>query len=390
MANMQKNKKKIITIFLALIAIGAIYVGLKPSNPEIRVYQVESGKIQQTINGSGLIQAVDSKEIYNGETGIVEGLPVKIGDKVKTGDVIAVLSSNDLIIQKSLQETAAITAQNNLSAVKASGEQIRLDYEEAKNNLARTEKLHQAGAVSLSQLEEIQNITDKLTIAWEEQKKTIKQAQDQVVISENGLQSIMAKEAELTITSPQAGTVVSLPITKGQYLAPGTPVAKIAALNLMEIKTDILSDDMADIALGQKVNITSPLLKEVILSGEIVEIYPQAEEKLSALGVKEYRVPVIVSLPVADKLKPGYEVKVSINTLAKEKVLIIPWEAVIYRENGQKMVMLVVNDRIVYKEVKTGLGDKVNIEIVKGLEAGQKIVIEGSNLLKEGTRVKEI
>lgn len=389
LGNMAKKKKTIIGIIIAIAAVGGIYMLFNPSRPEVSVHQVEAGSIQQLVNGTGLVQAIDSRDIYNGETGLVESLAVKIGDEVNAGDVMAVLSSNDLEIQKSLQQSALITAQNNLSLVKANGERIRLDYEEAKSNLSRTERLYKAGAVSQSQLEEVQNVMDKLTATLAEHNENLKQAQEQVAASEKAWQGIIAKEAELIITSPLAGVIVSLPVKKGQFLISGTPVAAVASLNQMEVKAEILSDDMADIAVGQKVSISTSLLKETILEGEVVNIYPQAEEKLSALGVKEYRVPVIISLPSVDKLKPGYEVKVSIKTLAKENVLIIPREAIIYKENGYKMVMLVAQDRVVYKDIETGLGDKVNIEIIKGLETGQKIIIEGSSLLKEGTRVKE-
>ena len=100
----------------------------------------------------------------------------------------------------------------------------------------------------------------------------------------------------MVIISPIDGTIVRLPVKVGQYLLTGTTVAQVASLNQLEIKTEILSDDMADIMLGQKAIISAPLLKDKELEGEVVQIYPQAEEKLSALGVIQYRVPVIISL----------------------------------------------------------------------------------------------
>ncbi len=383
-------KKKVLVGIAGLVIIGAIYTALNPPAQEVKVYQVQVGKIQQSVNETGLVQASDYLDIYNTEYGKVESLPVKIGAKVSKGDTLAVLINNDLGIQKSTQQSALIQANNSLALVKANLERTKLDEAEAKNNYARTEKLYKAGAVSQSQLEEMQTIMDKINTTLQEQYESFSQTQEQVQVLEKALQDINAKEEGLIITSPIEGTVVRLPVKEEQFLAAGTPVAQVASLNQMEIKSEILSDDMADIAVGQTVKITAPLLKETFLAGEVVQIYPQAEEKLSALGVTEYRVPVIINLPEANKLRPGYEVKVSIDTLAKDQVIIIPREAVIYNEDGHKTVMVMEKGRVKYMQVETGLGDRTNIEISEGLEAGQKIVLDGSSLLKEGTRVKEI
>ena len=79
-----------------------------------------------------------------------------------------------------------------------------------------------------------------------------------------------------------------------------------------EIKADLLGDDLGDVAIGQKVRVIAPVLGNQVLYGEIAEIYPHAEEKLSTLGVLQRRVPVIIKLDNAANLKPGYEIRVSV------------------------------------------------------------------------------
>lgn len=383
-------KKKLLIAVGVLAIIAALYVGLNPPGQEVKTYQVQMGDIRQTINETGLVQASHYLDIYCSENGRVESVAVDIGSSVNKGDVILVLENNDLSIQKAAHKSSLIQAKNNLSLVKANLERARLDYEEAKNNYARSEKLFEAGAISKVQLEEIKKVKDKLETTLREQNESYDQINEQVRILEEALQEIEAKEKSLVIISPIDGTIVRLPVKVGQYLLTGTTVAQVASLNQLEIKTEILSDDMADIMLGQKAIISAPLLKDKELEGEVVQIYPQAEEKLSALGVIQYRVPVIISLKEAHKLRPGYEVKVSIQTLSKKDVLIIPREAVIYDENGNKQVMLIDKGRIKYVSIETGLQDRANVEVIQGLDLGQKIVLDGSSLLKEGTKVKEI
>ncbi|NLB89497.1 MAG: efflux RND transporter periplasmic adaptor subunit [Syntrophomonadaceae bacterium] len=383
-------KKKLLIAVGVLAIIGALYVGLNPPGEEVKTYQVQVGDIRQTINETGLVQASNYLDIYSSENGKVESIAVEIGSSVSKGDTILVLQNNDLSIQKATHKSSLIQAKNKLSLVKANWERVKLDYEEAKNNYARSEKLFKAGAISQSQLEEIKKVKDQLETTLREQSESYDQINEQVQILEKALQEIEVKERSLVITSPIDGTVVKLPAKVGQYLVTGTRVAQVASLNKLEIKTEVLSDDMADIVLGQKAIITAPLLKDKELEGEIVQIYPQAEERLSALGVIQYRVPVIISLKETDKLRPGYEVKVSIHTLTKEEVLIVPREAIIYDEDDSKQVMLIEQGRIKYVNVETGLQDRANIEITRGLDVGQKIILDGSSLLKEGTKVKEI
>lgn len=383
-------KKKFLIGIAVLAIIVALYVGLNPPGQEVNTYQVQIGSIKQTINETGLVQASNYLDIYSSENGKVESIAVEIGSRVSKGDTILVLANNDLSIQKATHKSSLIQASNNLSLIKANLERTRLDFEEAQNNYIRTEKLFEAGAVSQSQLEEIKTVKDKLETTLGEQNESYKQITEQVRILGEALEDIEAKEKSLVITSPIDGTIVRLPVNDGQYLVTGTTVAQVASLNEMEIKTEILSDDMADIMLGQKAIIKAPLLKDNELQGEVIQIYPQAEEKLSALGVIQYRVPVIISLKEADKLRPGYEVKVSIETLSKEDVLIVPREAVINDEDGNKQVILIEKGRVKYVSIETGLQDRTNVEIISGLDVGQKIVLDGSSLLKEGTKVKEI
>jgi HlyD family secretion protein len=122
--------------------------------------------------------------------------------------------------------------------------------------------------------------------------------------------------------------------------------------------------------------------------GEVQKIYPQAEEKTSALGVIQRRVPVIITLPSPANLKPGYEVRVAIETMSRQDVLVLPRESVRTREDGQKEVMVVANKRIQHRLIKTGISNQDNVEITGGLTTDELVVRDGSLDLSEKTRVK--
>ena len=204
------------------------------------------------------------------------------------------------------------------------------------------------------------------------------------------LQQLLNKEQHLVIKSPANGVVLSLPVQKEQLLNPGTLIAQVAEPGKLEIKAHILSDDLAQVKVGQPVVVTAPVLGKKILAGTVKKIYPQAEEKLSALGISQRRVSVLISLEEPDLLKPGYEVTVAIETLKKQDVLLVPREAVRTTTEGNQQLAVVINNRIVYRPVETGLSDKDNVEIISGLAAGEQVVRDGSLVLAENAKVKPI
>ncbi|NLJ71672.1 MAG: efflux RND transporter periplasmic adaptor subunit, partial [Syntrophomonadaceae bacterium] len=323
------------------------------------------------------------------ENGKVEEQLVEIGDLVSKGDVLLTLSNPDLSLQEDTYKISLLQTEQTYDMLQAELEGIKLDFAEAKNNYKRLEKLYNSGAISKVELEGARLSKDKHEASYNRQLNSIKQAEEQISIAQKALNNINAKAANLIITSPLEGTVVKLPVKEGQYVMVSEKLAEVASLNQMEIKAEILSDDMADIKIGQKVNISAPILKDAILAGELINIYPQAEEKLSALGIVQHRVPVIITLPESDILKIGYEVKIAIETLTKNNLIVIPREAIIYKDNDLKQVMLVdEKNRVSYVDIVTGLADRVNIEVISGLVEGQKIVLDASNPMKEGEKVK--
>lgn len=381
--------RKWVFIGMAILVLGGIIVALILTATEVNLYEVKSASIKQMVNETGIVQASSQVNVFAIENGMVEELLVEIGDLVSKGDVLLTLSNPDLSLQEDTYKISLLQTEQTYDMLQAELEGIKLDFAEAKNNYKRLEKLYNSGAISKVELEGARLSKDKHEASYNRQLNSIKQAEEQISIAQKALNNINAKAANLIITSPLEGTVVKLPVKEGQYVMVSEKLAEVASLNQMEIKAEILSDDMADIKIGQKVNISAPILKDAILAGELINIYPQAEEKLSALGIVQHRVPVIITLPESDILKIGYEVKIAIETLTKNNLIVIPREAIIYKDNDLKQVMLVdEKNRVSYVDIVTGLADRVNIEVISGLVEGQKIVLDASNPMKEGEKVK--
>ncbi|HAU30797.1 MAG TPA: efflux RND transporter periplasmic adaptor subunit [Desulfotomaculum sp.] len=270
---------------------------------------------------------------------------------------------------------------------KAALDKASAELEDAKENYARIQNLYETGAASRMEY-------DKAALQVQIDEKNLQEASTvlqaglaQAEGLKQSLAALSAKEEQLTVKSPLEGIVLAVPVKLGQVVNPGVLLVTVADSDQLEVKADILSDDLGQVAVGQKVTITAEVLDRQ-LAGEVKKIYPQAEEKVSALGVIQRRVPVLVTFKDPANLKPGYEVKVAIETLSRTNVLIAPRESVITRGDGQKEVAVVNNGRINYQLIETGINDQENIEVAGGIKEGDILVRDGSLGLKERTKVK--
>lgn len=395
-------KKVSLIIISVVLVLGAIYYYLNPPALELEAITLAEGTVQQSIEDTGVVQASDNYYIYSTQGGEIIKLSIKIGDQVQAGQIVASLANLDLNLQSSAQQAQIVQTQAGLNSVEAAIESfesliesLEIDLADARKDYERAEKLFIAGALSQSDLEKSalrieqyeQNILaqEKSIVS---QEKSLGDIRNQISVLEKSLYEISQKQGELTVSSPISGTVVEIPAQKGQFIAQGTPIAKVLTTNRLEVKLDVISDDMKDVNLGQKVEISAPFLGDRVLEGSIIQIYPQAEEKLSALGVLQRRVPVIISLEENAGLKPGYEVRARIKTNVKERTIVIPRESLRMISTDEQMVMLIEDGLVKYSYIKTGLRDRNNVEVIEGLKLGDQIVKDGSLDIAENTRIK--
>lgn len=383
------KRKTVIYLVLAVLAALALAAwSYASSGTEVETVQAQQGSIIRAVADTGYVQSATNYDIHATQSARVVEVPVETGQDVEKGQTLAVLENLDLAVQIS-----DVHSQISQTAVAASGaraalERLQLDLKDSQDNLARSEMLFRAGAISQVDYDKAKLLVETNQKIINEQNSILESALTQEAGLNQSLRQLSAKERQLVVKSPVNGIVMTLPVKQEQVVSPGTLLVNVAVSNQPEVKADILSDDLADVKIGQRVTITAPVLGQQVLVGEVQKIYPQAEEKTSALGVIQRRVPVIITLPDPANLKPGYEVRVAIETMSRQDVLVLPRESVRTREDGQKEVMVVVNKRIQHQLVKTGISDQDNVEITGGLTADELVVRDGSLDLAEKTRVK--
>jgi HlyD family secretion protein len=381
-----KRKIYVIILIIAIAAAGGVFFIC--SETSVEALEVGRGSLKVVIEETGYVEADDNYLIQAPSNGRIIGINVHRGQQVEAGQVLMTLESLDMDEQLVLVNGELDKARAEYEQAKNNLEIAGRDLEELRRKLDRDTELFKAGAISQANYDTIMNQVNNQENLVAAQQASLKGMERQLAALTGQRDVLQKKEQELVITSRTVGRILDIPVKNDQIVATGTNLLELANPDMRVVKIDLLSDDMGNIKVGQKAEITSPVLNGRVLTGTVKEIYPKAFEKVSALGVSQRRVPVEIAINADENLKDGYEVNAAIESSSQDNVLVIPWEAVRTSASGDNEVMLISNHKIVYQPIKIGLENTRYVEVVEGLQAGDQIVLDGSLSLKPGTRVR--
>ncbi|OBX00054.1 efflux RND transporter periplasmic adaptor subunit [Gallibacterium genomosp. 1] len=370
------TKKRILGITVALIILAALYYFNLQSQPKT-TYLTETAKysdIQQTVVATGTVRSSNRVEVGARVSGKVEKILVKLGQKVKKGELIAELDSIT-------QENTLNSAQAQLAAYKAQLVAAQTAYRVANSNFQRIVKLYKRKASSLDDYENAQNNLDSA-------KANVEQIQAQIKQSEIEVNTATTNLNYTKITSPIDGIVISIPVSVGQTVNANqtTPtIIQVADLDTMLIKPEISEGDITKIKPGMKVQFTTLAEPDEIYQAKIDSVDPamttltdnEYSESVSDTNAIYYYANMLVPNP-EHKLQIGMTTQNTIITAQKQHVLVVPTLA-IQRKNGQSSVQILDGDNVIEKIVQIGLHDEINTEILSGLNEGDKVIISQSS-----------
>jgi HlyD family secretion protein len=385
------NKKALVVgvLVLAGIAAAAAFV-LAGGGQQVEVVKATRGVLTLTVEETGYVQAVNESQVQATQAARVAELLVEVGDAVKAGETLMRLANPELPAAVETTRSQLLRCEAQLQEARLNAEQLRVELEQAEEDLARKKSLLDSGALTRVEYEQAELEVTRLRNSLLRQEAVREGLNSELAGLRKMLASQEEKVRELQVVSPIDGTVLDLPVKTGQVVSPGTLLAQVGSANHLEVRIELLSDDLRRVKEGQIARITAPVLGERVLTGKVSKIHPRAYERTSALGVVQRRVPVTIALDESGNLKPGYEVRVSIETLRKEGVLLLPRESVRLAADGSYRVLALVKGRIEERPIQVGEKNQQVVEVIKGIKPGESVVRDGSQDLKAGTRVKPV
>lgn len=395
-----------LVLIVAVVAIGAgtTWSLLKrptgPTGPTTAL--VTRRDLSATVTATGTIKAMVGAEVKVGSRipGRVERLAVQVGDRVKAGQMIARLEQDDLqaAVEKARADIAAAEAKmatvrngariQELQTADAALGQTEATRLLAQVNLDRYRALYQDGGIALQVVDtaardydvavaQVRSAREQLSLVREKYTPEDAQyAEAQVQQAQAALRIAEANLGYANITAPMGGVVASVSTQQGETVTSGSAAAQaptfvtIIDLNRLQVDAYVDETDIGKVRVGQAATFSVDAFPEKEFAGNVTAIYPKA---LIQQNVVTYDVVIAIDNREG-LLRPDMTANTIITVAKREKVLAIPNQAV-RREDGDRVVFIQEEDRLVRRPVKTGWKDKAYTELLSGLKEGERIVL---------------
>jgi HlyD family secretion protein len=383
---------------VVLAVIAGIVWSFVPGPVEVDLGRVTRGAMRVTVDEEGRTRVRERYVVSAPLGGRLRRIPLRAGDAITADDTaVAVVDPTDPTL---LDARAVAEAEARVRAARAARERAGPDLERARaahelaaKQLERARRLYATKVVSHQELDEAES---RERIAAEELKAASFAgdiAQFELDVAEAALLRTRPGGADATgfeIRSPIAGRVLRVFEESETVVAAGTHLLEIADPTDLEVEIDVLSSDAVRIRPGARV-----LLEhwggERPLTGRVRVVEPGGFTKVSALGVEEQRVNVIVDLLDPPDARPalgdGYRVDARIVVWEGEHVLEVPTGA-LFRHGEAWAVFVVRNGRARLETVEIGRQNASEAEVLGGLEEQDVVVLHPSDQVGDGVAIR--
>ncbi len=381
----------------AAFVVMIIVVAWIPNPVDVEVSEVSRGPLAVTVDEDGRTRVIDRYLVSAPITGNLGRIELHAGDPIKAGQVLARLVPlpPPLLDARSRAEAqarvdAALAAKAQAQAA-VNRARVALDF--AQREAARARAVVEQGGLALSDAERA--ISDERRSKEDLRSANFgaRVAEHELEMARSALLRLSGKSEEddhMEIVSPVDGQVLSVLQESEGVVQAGAPVMEVGDPAALEIVVDVLSQDATRIKPGARVEIVRwggkrPLRAHVRL------VEPSAFTKLSALGVEEQRVNVVIDLDEPRDawatLGDGYRVEASITVWEDEEVLRVPASAV-FRHDEHWATFVVEDGKAVVRKAEFGESNGLETEVVSGLEEGETVIAYPSDSVRDGVSVR--
>ena len=334
------------------------------------------------LDASGYVTARRRATVSSKVTGKVVEIFVEEGQEVRAGQVLARLDD--------AQPRAALAyAEAQLSAAQKSFAEDQARLREAELNLQRRERLLQDGVVGRAEVDTARAEVDSL-------KARIAYTQEQVGVAEAQVTLRRTDLDDMVVRAPFSGVAISKDAQPGEMISPvsagggftRTGIGTIVDMSSLEIEVDVNESFINRVRPGQKVSAVLDAYPDWSIPAHVITTVPTADRQKATVRVR------IAFDELDPRILPDMGVKVSFlreedpeaETRPVPRVL-VP-KAAVRSVDGRTVVFVVRDDRVERRAIRAGNENGDHVEVVSGITAGERVVIEGPATLKDGDRVR--
>jgi len=326
---------------------------------------IEIGSAKQLAGKSfpGVAKATQEVDLSFRVSGVLDKMPVKIGQEVRIGDVLAVLDQRDF-------EVNLANAEAGLANVKATLKNSKVEYD----RVLRIQK-NDPGAVSLSLVDQRQANYEQALATYASAEAQLNSSQDQLSYA--------------TLKAPFDGVIVQRYIENFQDVRANNPVFRLVDISKIEMDINIPEKLISKLPYVQNIRATFDAFADVVIPAEVKEISNEASQ-----STRTYQVRVIMTPPAGIDILPGMSGQVTgevLNQNQQTSQVVVPLSAVFSSSDGkntQAWIYQPTTQQVSLQAVTKGSITDNGLVITQGLKAGDWLVTAGVHFLREGQKVR--
>ena len=323
-------KKKITWIIIVIILVvgTVVYFQTREKKAEYTTEEARKGELLRTVSATGTFQSTEEAELAFQLSGRVQKIAVKVGDKIKKGQLLGYLDQSEYRENIRQYQSDLAIQENDLLLKRRTWDDYKPEEREGAKELV-----------------------EKYRSLLEEAKSNLRKT---------------------WVFSPIDGTVASVDIKEGEIATAGAKVFMVMREGDWEVETLVAEADIAEVTLGQKAFLTfDALSSEDIFSGQVFEVEPASTV---IQEVVYYKVRIRLE-NIDERLKRGMSADVDIETARKDSVILVPARAI--KKDGEKRYVEILEgeDQIRRADVEIGIsGDGGLVEVKNGVSLGEKVI----------------
>ncbi len=404
--------KKILTIVLIVVLVGlSVYYFVVKKGFDSGEGEASSGeqaqetktsetplqvKVEEARLGDLIIKlrspaeaVTDRKIVMKAEVpGVIESLNVEESKHVRKSDLLVELNDQEYRLNYENAEAARLKAFSEMLVEQrfadvggGSGGEKSGELNNAKKQFEEVEQQYQKGLISREEFERRSRLYERALIESGEKKDEVVAAMKGLTQAEIGVKKAQIDLEKTKIRAPFSGIIADIQASPGEHVTVGRELFTLVNISRIQVHARVLESEIGKMQVGREVDLKFSAYPGKVFKGKVSAISPLVNPEY-----KTCKVFVDVENP-EEELKPGMHAEVEIAAEIHKNKLLVPQDAILTR--SQRKLLFVVEDGLAkWRYVEIGLENEDFAEILDGVKAGEKIIVEGHFTLAHDARVK--
>jgi multidrug efflux pump subunit AcrA (membrane-fusion protein) len=373
----------------------------------VETVSLHLGSIDRRLHLTGTIISEAMVDVLSKVSGILEKIQVEQGDRIKADQVVAIVEREEKEAQFQEASAALDVLKANWAQMESGARpeeitqaeqlvrQTKASWETSLDNYMRLKNLKERNFISQQRLDEAmlqltqseaeyRSSSEKLTLLRKGARQEDRDALlAQIRQTEATLRLAQIHLKNTTIRAPISGIISKRFLDQGSFVSTTTPIVRIVAMDTVKVVVQVVEIEIAQLRAGAIAEIYVDAYREEVFQGLVVRISPTVDPESRTADV-EIRVN-----NKDHRLKPGMFARVSIVTQRRDGVLLLSKDWLV-RQSATPQVFVNENGKASRRVVSLGVEGEQHVEVLKGLQAGEEVIVAGQYEVKDGMPVKVI